>query len=110
MNIEYDTKITVADILDLPDGQSLYDQLDEMFPYFSSITFYHGWFSVTVAKGNDSRDLVFKDLDHNYKQQFTYSVGDKGSDSGAYIEVSFNDLMQLMTVWKRGSKLNQLGL
>jgi hypothetical protein len=106
MNIEYDTKITVADILDLPDGQSLYEQLDEMFPYFSSITFYDDWFSVIVAKGNDSRALNFNDLDPKHKQQFTVDL----DDVGFYIEVSFNDLMQLMTVWKRGSKLNQLGL
>lgn len=106
MNIEYDTKITVADILDLPDGQSLYDQLDEMFPYFSSITFYQGWFSVTLAKGNEVKELEFRDLDHDHKEQFTVEF----SDVGMYIEVSFNDLMQLMTVWKRGSKLNQLGL
>lgn len=106
MKIEYDTKITVADVLDLPDGQSLYDQLDEMFPYFSSITFYDGWFSVTVAKGDDSKELEFHDLDPDHKQQFTYEV----ADAGAYIEVSFNDIMNLMKVWKRGSKLNQLGI
>ncbi len=106
MDIEYDTKITVDDILDLPDGQSLYDQLDEMFPYFSSITFYPGRFVVTLAKGNDSKQLDFRDFDLDYKEQFTIDL----DDVGMYIEVSFNDLMNLMKVWKRGSKLNQLGI
>jgi hypothetical protein len=106
MKIESANKITMADILDYPDGQNLYEQLDEMFPFFSSITFSEGYFIVTVAKGNDSRDLVFNDLDSDYKQQFTYSV----DDSGAYIEISFNDVMRLMTTWKRNSKLKKLGL
>lgn len=106
MNIDYDTKLTVDDILDLPDGQSLYDQMDEMFPYFSSITFYGSRFIVTLAKGNDVRELDFSNIDLDHKEQFTLDFG----DVGFYIEVSFNDLMQLITVWKRGSKLKELGI
>lgn len=104
--IMYDTKITVSDIMYLPNGQSLYDQLDEMFPYFSSITFYKEWFFVTLAKGNDFIELEFRDLDHNHKKQFTIEL----DGVGMYIEVSFNDIMSLMTSWNRDSKLNQLGI
>jgi hypothetical protein len=104
---EITDKITVADIMAMPEGQSLYELLDEMFPYFSSITFFKKcYFSVTVAKGNDSKELEFRDLDLDHKHQFTYDV----SGSGAYIEVSFNDVMTLMNRWKRDSRLGQLGI
>lgn len=101
-----ETKITVGDVLALPNGQSLLDQLDEMFPYFSSITFYPGYFVVTVAKGDDSEDLEFNDINLDHKVMHTYGVG----GTGVFIEVSFNDVMKLMTTWKRDSKLGQLGI
>jgi len=107
-----DNKITSSDIMAMPNGEALYALLDDMFPYFSSITFHQsnknksGWISVAVAKGSDSQDLVFDDLDVNFKHQFTYSV----DGHGAYVEASISDITSLMTSWTRDNKLGQLGI
>lgn len=100
-----DTKITVADIMAMSNGQALYELLDDMFPYFSSISF-NKRICVTLAKGSETRELEFNDLDHNHKEQFTVEL----DGVGMYIEVSFNDIMSLMTTWTRDNKLNQLGI
>ncbi len=104
--IENGTKITSSDILAYTNGQDLLDKLEELIPYFSSITFYGNYFIVTISHGYDSIDLGFRDLDLDFKVKYTVHLG----KIGLFIEVSFNDIMNLMVSWRRDNKLKQLGL
>ncbi len=104
-----DDIITMSDILASPDGESLYNELETIFPYFSSIRILNNFIIVTVAKGTDSTELRIYPptiLGSNAMQQFTYSVG----DAGAYTEVSHDEMLRLIKVYNRGTSFGKLGL
>ena len=105
--------ITMADILDSPSGELLYNELETIFPYFSSIKIYLEYILITVAKGSDSCELRMyppRIYESNAPQQFSYSVGDVGKSTGAYTEVSYDEMLRLIKIYKRGTSFDQLGL
>ena len=104
-----DDIITMSDILASPDGESLYNELETIFPYFSSIRIYNNFILITVAKGTDFNELrVYPPniCEPNKTQQFTYTVG----NAGAYTEISYDEMLRLIKVYNRGTSFGKLGL